>query len=61
MRVASEVLYDFMNVPGVVDVQNLHLRRYPPAFGAIVFGDRETFQSLAIEAEFRRQSAARRE
>jgi uncharacterized phage protein gp47/JayE len=48
---ASEVLRDLLNVSGVVDVQNLHLRRYPPAFGAIVFGDREQFQGAAIEAD----------
>jgi hypothetical protein len=48
---ASEVLRDFMNVPGVADVQNLHLRRYPPSFGTIVFGDRQQFQGAAIEAD----------
>jgi uncharacterized phage protein gp47/JayE len=48
---ASEVLRDFMTVPGVVDVQNLHLRRYPPTFGTIVFGDREQFQGAFIEAD----------
>jgi len=48
---ASEVLRDLLNVAGVVDVQNLHLRRYPPAFGSIVFGDREQFQGAAIEAD----------
>lgn len=47
---AAEVTRDFMNVSGVVDVQNLHLRRYPPAFGAIVFGDREAFEGAVIEA-----------
>jgi uncharacterized phage protein gp47/JayE len=46
---ASEVLRDLLNVSGVVDVQNLHLRRYPPAFGSIVFGDREQFQGAPIE------------
>ena len=48
---ASEVIRDFMNVTGVVDVQNLHLRRYPPAFGSIIFGDREQFQDAVIEAD----------
>lgn len=48
---ASEVLRDLLSVSGVVDVQNLHLRRYPPAFGSIVFGDREQFQSAPIEAD----------
>lgn len=48
---ASEVGRDLLNVPGVADVQNLHLRRYPPQFGGIVFGDREVFASAAIEAD----------
>jgi uncharacterized phage protein gp47/JayE len=48
---ASEVLRDLLNVSGVVDVQNLHLRRNPPTFGSIVFGDREQFQGAAIEAD----------
>jgi uncharacterized phage protein gp47/JayE len=48
---ASMVLRDLLNVPGVVDVQNLHLRRYPPTFGTIVFGDREVLQSTIIEAD----------
>ena len=48
---ASEALRDLLNVAGVVDVQNLHLRRYPPAFGSIVFGDREQFQGAPIEAD----------
>jgi len=48
---ASEVLRDLLSVPGVVDVQNLHLRRYPPTFGSIVFGDREQFRGAVIEAD----------
>jgi hypothetical protein len=48
---ASEVVRDLMNVPGVGDVQTLHLRRYPPMFGGIVFGDREAFQGVVIEAD----------
>lgn len=48
---AAEVLRDLLNVSGVVDVQNLHLRRYPPTFSSIVFGDREQFQGAAIEAD----------
>ncbi len=48
---ASEVLCDFMNVAGVLDVQNLHLRRYPPVFGSIIFGDRESFQGVSIESD----------
>jgi uncharacterized phage protein gp47/JayE len=48
---ASEVIRDFMNIAGVIDVQNLHLRRYPPIFGSIIFGDREQFQNVAIETD----------
>jgi len=48
---ASEVLRDLLNVSGVVDVQNLHLRRDPPTFGSIVFGDREQFQGAVIEGD----------
>jgi hypothetical protein len=48
---AAEVSSDLLNVSGVVDVQNLHLRRYPPIFGSIVFGDREPLQSAVIEAD----------
>jgi uncharacterized phage protein gp47/JayE len=48
---ASEVVRDLLNVSGVVDVQNLHLREYPRTFGSIVFGDREQFQSAVIEAD----------
>jgi len=48
---ASEVSRDLLNVSGVVDVQNLHLRRYPPNFGSTVFGTRELFQGAAIEAD----------
>lgn len=47
---ASAVLRDLLNVAGVSDVQNLHLRRYPPAFGSIVFGEREAFQGQIMEA-----------
>jgi uncharacterized phage protein gp47/JayE len=49
--IASEILCDLMAVAGVTDVQNLHLRRYPPTFGAILFGDRESFASDVIEAD----------
>ena len=47
---AAEVTRDFMNVPGVVDVQNLHLRRYPPTFGGVGFGDGQTLRSAVVEA-----------
>jgi hypothetical protein len=49
--VYAEVLCDCMNVSGVVDIQNVHLRRYPPLFGQIAFGDREPFLSEVIEAD----------
>ena len=34
----SQVICAFVDQPGVVDVQQLHLRRCPPAFGRITFG-----------------------
>jgi hypothetical protein len=34
----SQVLCAFVEQPGVVDVQNLRLRRCPAAFGRITFG-----------------------
>ena len=42
-RLGGDVLYSqvvraFVEQPGVVDVQRLHLRRTPPAFGRITFG-----------------------
>lgn len=47
----SEVLCDCMGVSGVVDVQQLHLRRSPPLFGGISFSDKQSFQQTVIEAE----------
>ena len=43
LRLGGDVLYSqvmraFVEEPGVIDVQNLHLRRCPPAFGRITFG-----------------------
>ena len=35
----SDVLVLARTAPGVVDVQNLHLRRCPPVFSEISFGD----------------------
>ena len=54
LRLGSDVLYSqvmraFVEQPGVVDVQNLHLRRCPPAFGRIAFGA-VPFQSEIVEA-----------
>lgn len=45
----SEVLCDCMDVPGVIDVQKLRLRRCPPQFGGISFGRRRLFQREEIE------------
>lgn len=44
LRLGGDVLYSqvvraIVEVPGVVDVQRLHLRRHPPAFGRITFGE----------------------
>lgn len=46
----SEIMCDCMAVAGVVDVQQLHLRRCPPLLAGITFGRSGTFQSQAIEA-----------
>ena len=46
----SSVLVDCMGVAGVVDIQDLHLRRCPPAFTRIVFGRRQRFRGALIEA-----------
>jgi hypothetical protein len=45
----SQVMRAFVEQPGVVDVQNLRLRRCPPAFGRISFGA-VPFQTVIIEA-----------
>ncbi len=54
LKLGSNVLYSqvmcaFADQPGVVDVQQLHLRRCPPAFGRITFGA-VPYQTLVIEA-----------
>src|SRR5262249_26935966 len=46
----SEVQVDCMGVSGVVDVQGLHLRRSPPQFATVTFGNRLNFQGEVIEA-----------
>jgi uncharacterized phage protein gp47/JayE len=46
----SEVMRDCMEVAGVVDVQQLHLRRCPPLLATITFGTSERFQNQVIEA-----------
>lgn len=46
----SEVMRDCMDVAGVVDVQQLHLRRCPPLLATITFGKSERFQNQVIEA-----------
>ena len=40
----SDVMFDCKGVPGVVDVQQLHLRRCPARFGTIKFGKSPRFQ-----------------
>jgi len=45
----SQVMYAFVEQPGVIDVQQLHLRRCPPAFGRITFGA-VPHQTQVIEA-----------
>ncbi|MFD0278932.1 baseplate J/gp47 family protein [Kitasatospora sp. NPDC127111] len=45
----SHVMAAFVEQPGVVDVQQLHLRRCPPAFGRITFGA-VPHQSAVVEA-----------
>jgi uncharacterized phage protein gp47/JayE len=46
----SEVVRDCLDVAGVIDVQQLHLRRCPPLIGTITFGRSQRFQSEVIEA-----------
>ena len=46
----SEVMRDCMEVAGVMDVQQLHLRRCPPLLATITFGKSERFQNQVIEA-----------
>ncbi|WP_284744923.1 baseplate J/gp47 family protein [Amycolatopsis sp. RTGN1] len=45
----SQVVRAFVEQPGVLDVQGLHLRRSPAAFGRITFGD-VGFQQVLAEA-----------
>ncbi|MFG1997558.1 baseplate J/gp47 family protein [Spirillospora sp. NPDC048911] len=45
----ARVVRAFMEQPGVIDVQQLHLRRTPPAFGRITFADVPR-QSAVVEA-----------
>lgn len=54
LRLGGDVLYSqvvraFVEQPGVLDVQGLHLRRAPAAFGRITFGD-VPFQQVLAEA-----------
>lgn len=55
LRLGGDVLYSqvvraFVEQPGVLDVQGLHLRRLPPAFGRITFGDDVLMQAVLAEA-----------
>src|SRR6266536_2386655 len=45
----SQIMRAFGEQPGVVDVQNLHLRRCPAAFGRVTFGA-TPFQATVFEA-----------
>ncbi len=45
----SEVMHDCMEVAGVIDVQQLHLRRTPPLLATISFGGTTQFQATDIE------------
>ncbi|GLY16391.1 hypothetical protein Kisp01_34060 [Kineosporia sp. NBRC 101677] len=54
LRLGGDVLYSqvvraVVEVPGVLDVQRLHLRRHPPAFGRITFGE-VVHQTPAVDA-----------
>jgi phage-related baseplate assembly protein len=54
LRLGGDVLYSqvmcaLVEQPGVIDVQNMHLRRCPPMFGRITFGQ-VAFQSAVLEA-----------
>lgn len=54
LRLGGDVLYSqvvraFVEQPGVLDVQGLHLRRSPASFGRITFGD-VPFQEVLAEA-----------
>jgi hypothetical protein len=55
LKLGGEVLYsavlcDCLEAAGVVDVQQLHLRRCPPLFARVSFGGRLRFQGDVIEA-----------
>lgn len=45
----AEVLCDCMDIAGVIDVQQLHLRRCPSLLGTITFGKSQHFQGQIIE------------
>jgi uncharacterized phage protein gp47/JayE len=45
----SQVMCDITSVAGVLDVQQLHLRRYPPLLGTIAFGGSPRFVGAVIE------------
>jgi hypothetical protein len=45
----AQVVRAFLDQTGVLDVQGLHLRRFPAAFGRISFGD-VPFQRSVVEA-----------
>ena len=54
LRLGGDVLYSqvvrtMVEVDGVIDVQRLHLRRHPAAFGRITFGE-VVFQTAVVDA-----------
>jgi hypothetical protein len=51
----SQVLRVLTELPGVVDVQNLRLRRYPSRFGEVVFGPPVIYADPANAAPFEAQ------
>ena len=44
----SEIVWAFMNEPGVADVRDLHILRYPPALGSLDFGNVPTEEPQAL-------------
>ncbi|WP_373652560.1 baseplate J/gp47 family protein [Schlesneria sp. DSM 10557] len=45
----SQVIYDCKDATGLIDIQQLHLRRNPPLMGSIAFGRSPRFNSAVIE------------
>lgn len=43
------MIYDCKDATGLIDIQQLHLRRNPPLMGSIAFGRSPRFNSAVIE------------